>query len=576
MKTKVYAPLQKAILLFCIFVSPVFAQAQCYNGWQYTMPVYITNSSSVNLDSFQVSFYANTAALVTAGHMRADGADIRFVDNPACCNVIPYFIDSGMNSTTTKIWVKLKHIAAGATDTITMVYGNASATPGQNPDAVFDFWEGFDSSTTKFTNICNDGSGTLTVAGGQGTFSWSQDALWGSDSIFQLNHIYTAEANVTALNGSWPGITWVKTTSTHVYSLLMSYYGSPGTFLVGPLAYDYGYGACNPVWLYNSNYYSGTGQGVWSFTWQATGEQLVNYDQAGAFPVYDINETKDEPLQFALGSIDGGIGSYTVDWARVRKYADTMPTATFDAEIGSVGANISYTTPICKNPATTDAPTFSGIAGGTYSMNPAGGSINATTGVINLTASAAGTYTVSYSYTEGACSNIAISVVTINAAPIPTLTTNGTILQAGGPFASYQWYQNGTAIPGATTTPYVATTGGSFYCIITDANGCVASSDTIEFHPAGVPNLAPFVDALTMYPNPNNGTFSLSGAAQADDNKATIEVMDITGKVLYKDNVAIVNSTIHKDVELGKIPAGIYMVRVSAGNEKKTLRLQVQ
>jgi hypothetical protein len=59
--------------------------------------------------------------------------------------------------------------------------------------------------------------------------------------------------------------------------------------------------------------------------------------------------------------------------------------------------------------------------GGTWS----GGHINATTGVFNATGLAAGTYTVTYTYTDGnGCTASDDAVVTVNALPVVTADDN--------------------------------------------------------------------------------------------------------------------------------------------------------
>ncbi|WP_146126731.1 beta strand repeat-containing protein [Nonlabens agnitus] len=64
-------------------------------------------------------------------------------------------------------------------------------------------------------------------------------------------------------------------------------------------------------------------------------------------------------------------------------------------------------------------PTITGLTGGTFSSS-AGLSINTSTGVIDLSASTQGTYTISYT-TNGDCPNLSTTVVTIedNTAPVP-------------------------------------------------------------------------------------------------------------------------------------------------------------
>ena len=75
--------------------------------------------------------------------------------------------------------------------------------------------------------------------------------------------------------------------------------------------------------------------------------------------------------------------------------------------------------------------TQTGTAGGTYT-SPAGVVINATTGDIDLVASTPGTYTVTYSFTDGTCSNTTTASITITALPTATIAYNGSPYCATG------------------------------------------------------------------------------------------------------------------------------------------------
>ena len=70
-------------------------------------------------------------------------------------------------------------------------------------------------------------------------------------------------------------------------------------------------------------------------------------------------------------------------------------------------------------------------AGGTYTA-PAGVSINAVSGDINLATTTPGTYTITYSFSNGTCSNTTTTSITINALPIATITYAGTPYCATG------------------------------------------------------------------------------------------------------------------------------------------------
>ncbi|MGX7668993.1 hypothetical protein ACWPKD_15230, partial [Flavobacterium pedocola] len=86
----------------------------------------------------------------------------------------------------------------------------------------------------------------------------------------------------------------------------------------------------------------------------------------------------------------------------------------------------SYPTPVCQNAAN---PTPTGVAGfttgGTYSSTAGLVFVSTTTGEINLAASTAGIYTVTYTYPATACGPMGSSTfnITITAVPAITLTS---------------------------------------------------------------------------------------------------------------------------------------------------------
>src|SRR5678810_577627 len=79
-----------------------------------------------------------------------------------------------------------------------------------------------------------------------------------------------------------------------------------------------------------------------------------------------------------------------------------------------------------------------------FSAAPAGLTINATTGVIDLGASTPGTYTVTYSFGTAPCNGTATSSVTVSSSPTATVS--------GGTFCA----------TGTTTLTTTSATGGTF------------------------------------------------------------------------------------------------------------------
>jgi len=97
-------------------------------GFKYRKPITINNTQNTNtLTDYQVLVTLDTASLISAGKMRSDCGDIRFTDSDGVTN-LNYWLESGCNTTSTKIWVKVPLIPANSTKTIYVYYGNPSAT----------------------------------------------------------------------------------------------------------------------------------------------------------------------------------------------------------------------------------------------------------------------------------------------------------------------------------------------------------------------------------------------------------------------------------------------------------------
>lgn len=129
-------------LFAILFLFHATAQ-DCLSGWKYYRNIQVDNTQgSDDLENYAVRFVANTAQLVSQGKLQDSGADLRFVDSD--CNLLPYYMDSLATSTQNAIWVKIPFLAAGASTSIRVYYGNASAAPASNGAATFLFFDDFE------------------------------------------------------------------------------------------------------------------------------------------------------------------------------------------------------------------------------------------------------------------------------------------------------------------------------------------------------------------------------------------------------------------------------------------------
>jgi gliding motility-associated-like protein len=113
-------------------------------------------------------------------------------------------------------------------------------------------------------------------------------------------------------------------------------------------------------------------------------------------------------------------------------------------------------------------PAITGTAGGTFTSTPAGLVINPTTGIIDLSASALNTYTITYSIT-GACAGSSTFTVTVTDAP-------STIFSYAGPYCQSGTNPLPTFNPGSSAGTFSASPAGLIFVSTSTGEIDMASS----------------------------------------------------------------------------------------------------
>lgn len=180
-------------------------------------------------------------------------------------------------------------------------------------------------------------------------------------------------------------------------------------------------------------------------------------------------------------------------------------------------ASIVYSSPQFCNSGNTNV-SRTGQAGGTYSASSSGVNINSSSGKINLASSVTGAYTITYSFSNGTCSNTATTSVTIN-----SCKGGSKEIVATGPQSN-------------KVNPIIE--------IIEDKYEVVA------------------------YPNPSAHQFNLV-VDSSNNEQIEVFVYDMSGKVL-KNFVRNKEASIVFGEEL---PRGIYIAKVIQGANFKTFKL---
>ncbi|MCW4027583.1 MAG: DUF2341 domain-containing protein, partial [Candidatus Bathyarchaeota archaeon] len=117
----------------------------------YTREISITEMSGNYLLDYPVLVELDTATLISEGKMRSDGADIKVKDSDGETD-LSFWIEAGLNTSATRIWVKVPFIPGSSTKRISLHYGNASSDPASNIKTTFLLGDDFEDGVLD-TNI---------------------------------------------------------------------------------------------------------------------------------------------------------------------------------------------------------------------------------------------------------------------------------------------------------------------------------------------------------------------------------------------------------------------------------------
>lgn len=242
-----------------------------------------------------------------------------------------------------------------------------------------------------------------------------------------------------------------------------------------------------------------TGTGTLGFAWSHNGQPLAS----------SINTYTDASLSTA----DAGTYEVTVT-GTCGTVSATVATLTINSAI-----NTTESGTICQ--------------GDTYAFN-------------GQTYTAAGTYTATLTRVNG-CDSIVTLTLNVNPLPNPSITQSGAVLSTGN-FNTYQWYYNGSALGNATSQSYTPTLNGNYSVGVSDANGCMASSNIFNVTDVSTQTIINL--RLELYPNPTTGVLYIKGAEVE-----SAELFSLDGRLILSEQSS-------NTLNLSSLPSGMYVVRI--------------
>ncbi len=427
-------------LFLLLFSAKMYAQPA---GWAYSAPYQVVENSGTLVTNYQAKLTINTQALIGAGQMLANGNDIRFGKNCNGSILYNYWIESGINTASTVIWVKIDTLFPSATRTFYMFYGNASAS---TVSAIQGTFNGPMSATDSTANTSLSGS-----ANAQRGFRFAP----------------TEDILVTAFGKSEPSanprtVTLFNFATQAVLSQQV---------VNGPSAQWSYQNIPSPIWMTQGTQYLleiffPAGDDAYYYGASPTVGQHIFY-----FDMRYCNGCT--PNTFPTSSVSGMLYGYVDMWYWTKNNVSPAPTISTGTVLTYNALDVSF----CSGDSVLAGTTATGGTGPySYSWSPATGLSSPTSGTTYASPAATTSYTVTITDNTG-CVTTDNVTVTVNQLPIVSATAINDSICPGD---TAMMYATGTAFmyiwqPGnimAMTWPASPSVTTNYTVTGTDGNGC--------------------------------------------------------------------------------------------------------
>ncbi len=101
----------------------------------------------------------------------------------------------------------------------------------------------------------------------------------------------------------------------------------------------------------------------------------------------------------------------------------------------------------------------------------------------------------------------------------------------------------------------------------------ITSYNTID-SPTAIANIPGKLNA-EIYPNPSQGTIYIQGNG-LDAQSVNVQVLNTVGQSVYREQMTVANGQLEKQIDLGNIANGVYIVHISSETGTKVSRLTIE
>ena len=296
-------------------------------GWNYRQEITLMNNTASDLTNYQVKLELDASKVGAHFDWARMGADLRFYDENG--NKLSYYIESWdeVNKTAT-VWVKVGLIPGSGSTTIKMYYGNSEAVSESDGEAVFEFFDDFESGTFDASKWADTGEWAIYSATAKGNYS---ARFPGGSTGRELKTVNLNLSNIII------EFDYYKTYSTGGFSGEINYFmhlNDLGNWVYSLADANNTQKYYDGAWRSYPNAFS-WGTGKWYHIKividheNGTHHAWVDDTDIGTVTTLD-EQSYVQYIQFAGATTSGN--DFIIDNVRIRKYAEQEPTAEFGAE----------------------------------------------------------------------------------------------------------------------------------------------------------------------------------------------------------------------------------------------------
>ncbi|MCF8255953.1 MAG: S8 family serine peptidase [Flavobacteriales bacterium] len=287
------------------------------------------------------------------------------------------------------------------------------------------------------------------------------------------------------------------------------------------------------------------------------GDKALNAQNAGAVAVIIVNNVADAPIEMGAG-VNGAsvsIPVFMVAQAVGTQINGAVRGGNGRAVIGQFNGGALTFCPgeTVRLAAPSGHDSYSWTDGGTTAV-----------GIIGT----AGQHAVTVFNAFGCGATSTSFTVTQHNVTQPVIIDNGSTLSSTVSGTSYQWFLEGNAISNSNSATIPVQGPGIYTVTVTDANGCVSTSDPYEVIAVNIRDLAS--ERFAVWPNPASDAIDI--VLPASMGAVSLEMIAADGRVVMRTTASGNISTL----DISSLAAGTYVLRVQGNDTVEVMRVVKQ